>query len=406
MYGLIGNAKESLSPLVHYLLYAYSYRLIDIAEDLPLFMHLRAFKGINVTIPYKEKVIFYLDFLSPLASEIGAVNTVINKDNVLTGYNTDYYGLKALILKEKIEVAGKKVLILGTGGAARAACALCLHLNAKEIYLASRTPKEDEISYKDVSKHSDASLIVNATPVRDASLIDLKNFPAATVIDFNYRPLKSMLVRSAKGRKAYGGLYILVAQAAYAVNLFFNVDVTHRIDATYVKLLKKLINIVLIGLPAAGKSTLAGILKKVLAKDVISTDEMTEERLGMKIDSYLRKHCMADFRKEEANAIYDLKDKTGVIIDCGGGVVECDANMRYLKGNGIVFYIKRDLNLLKKEKLRPPYRSFAEVEELYLRRKDLYLKYADYVISNDASLGALEEKILEVYNENFNNQRA
>ena len=278
-YGLIGeHLGHSFSKEVHSMLGSYNYEIREIARDnLDFFMKSKKFKAINVTIPYKESVIPYLSYISDEAKAIGSVNTIINKNGELYGYNTDFYGMSALISHLKLDIKDKKVVILGTGGTSKTAKAVTAHLGAKIIITVSRTPKESEIGYDELyHEHSDADVVINTTPVgmypnnsQRPILID-KFTNLSGVIDAIYNPIRTNLVLDARKRgiPAEGGLYMLVAQAIKAAELFLDTEFPSEVlDQAYHKILKDKENIALIGMPASGKSTVGQILASEMSRD-------------------------------------------------------------------------------------------------------------------------------------------
>ena len=270
--GLIGRKLgHSYSPRIHKVLADYDYHLWELEpEQLEAFLHGRDFVGINVTIPYKQSVIPFLDEISDRAKTIGAVNTIVNRQGRLYGDNTDFFGMTALIGRLQLELSGKKVLILGTGGTSRTARAAALHLGAAEVYRLSRSGREGAITYEQAAAlHKDAACVINTTPcgmypaVEDCPL-DLDSFPYLEgVVDAVYNPLRTNLVLAAqkRGIAAEGGLYMLAAQAAYASALFRGCEATAaEIDLAYQTVRYQMENIVLIGMPSSGKTTVGRLL--------------------------------------------------------------------------------------------------------------------------------------------------
>ena len=266
-YGCIGKKlTHSFSKEIHAKLADYDYELIELTEEeIAPFFEKRAFAAINVTIPYKQTVIPYLDSISPVAQRIGAVNTIVNKDGKLYGYNTDYYGMKALVERVGIDLNGRKVLILGTGGTSKTAQVLAADLGAGEVLTVSRKKTEAYITYEEaVCDHSDAQVIINTTPSGmypncEDKPIDIANFPKLEgVIDAVYNPLRTNLVLDAqeRGIKAEGGLYMLVMQAVVAVEHFLDTAIPKETaDRVFASIYASKENIVLTGMPGSGKST-------------------------------------------------------------------------------------------------------------------------------------------------------
>lgn len=407
-YGLLGERLgHSFSKEIHEQINDYQYEITEVPFDkFDEFMTKHDFIAINVTIPYKEKVIPYLDYIDDAAKKIGAVNTIVNKNGKLYGYNTDYLGLRDLVLTNNIEVKNKKVLILGTGGTSKTSKAVFTDLGAKELVFVSIDPVGDEISYEDAVKyHSDSEIIVNATPCGmypncDDLIIDISTFnKLVAVIDVIYNPLKTMLVRKAleRGITAVSGLYMLVAQAVYASSIF--TDTTYDktiIDDIYKQIYNSKRNIVLIGMPTCGKTTISKVLADKLNKEVVDTDTLVEQEMGTTIKEYLKTHDETSFRDIETKVINNVSKLNNLIISTGGGVIKRKNNMEYLKANGIIVFIDRPLELLQVSDTRPLSSNQSDLEKLYHERYDLYCNYSDIIVKNDQDL---ELVINEIINE-------
>lgn len=238
-YGLIGEKLgHSYSKLIHEQLADYTYHLIPLSkEEFPIFMKARDFTAINVTIPYKQAVLPYLDEVSEAARAIGAVNCIVNRNNTLTGYNTDYSGFLYTLKHNHINVSGEKVLVLGNGGAAKAVMAALASLDPKELITVKYKEEPGTITYEDAARfHTDASLIVNTSPVGmypdvDASPMDITPYTSLqAVVDIIYNPAATKLLMQAKERgiTAVNGLEMLVAQAKYAVELFLDTAIPEK----------------------------------------------------------------------------------------------------------------------------------------------------------------------------------
>ena len=407
-YGLLGERLgHSFSKEIHEQINDYQYEITEVPFDkFDEFMTKHDFIAINVTIPYKEKVIPYLDYIDDAAKKIGAVNTIVNKNGKLYGYNTDYLGLRDLVLTNNIEVKNKKVLVLGTGGTSKTSKAVFTDLGAKELVFVSIDPVGDEISYEDAVKyHSDSEIIVNATPCGmypncDDLIIDISTFnKLVAVIDVIYNPLKTMLVRKAleRGITAVSGLYMLVAQAVYASSIF--TDTTYDktiIDDIYKQIYNSKRNIVLIGMPTCGKTTISKVLADKLNKEVVDTDTLVEQEMGTTIKEYLKTHDETSFRDIETKVINNVSKLNNLIISTGGGVIKRKNNMEYLKANGIIVFIDRPLELLQVSDTRPLSSNQSDLEKLYHERYDLYCNYSDIIVKNDQDL---ELVINEIINE-------
>ncbi len=388
-YGLIGEKLgHSFSAEIHGKIADYEYELKEIPrEEVKAFIESREFCGINVTIPYKQTVMPFLDYIDEAASKIGAVNTVVNNNGKLYGYNTDFGGLLSLFRKYTDSLAGKKVLLLGDGGASRAAYAVLEHLNAQEIYVVSLFPNDTKISYEDALKyHTDAAVIVNTTPVGmypnvNGSVISIDDFSVLElVVDVVYNPLKTDLVISAekRGIPAIGGLYMLVSQAVLAAGYFtgkeFSTDVTDKI---YNELVSKKRNIVLTGMPASGKSTIGKYLAEATGREFFDTDTLVIEKTGREIKDIFAELGEEGFREIESEVISEISLKNGAIISTGGGAILKEQNIYSLKHNGIVFFLDRELSELIPTDDRPLANSKESIIKRYNERIDIYNSTCD-----------------------------
>ena len=401
-YGLIGETlSHSFSKTVHGKLFDYSYELKEIApSELDRFMREADFRAVNVTIPYKQAVIPYLDEIEENARKIGAVNTVVKRDGKLFGFNTDYLGLLALLQKHGIVLAGKKVLILGGGGTAGTAFAVAETLGAKEIVKVSRTEKDGFVTYEQaVRLHADARVILNMTPCGmyprlGESAIDIDRFENLTAVaDAVYNPIDTALVTKAKARHlpAAGGLYMLVAQAVFAAEKFTGQSVPkERIDEIYGELLSSKRNAVLIGMPGCGKTTVGKALAKELGKRFLDTDEEIVTKTGMTIPAIFEQYGEERFRQIESEVIKEIAASQSAVIATGGGAVLKEENMALLKENGTVLFLDRPLDLLVTTDDRPLSSTRQALEKRYKERIALYRRAADVTI--DAS-GSIKENI-------------
>ena len=403
-YGLIGaKLGHSFSKIIHEAVSDYQYDLVELDKSqLEPFLTKRDFCGINVTIPYKKDVIPYLDSISDEARSIGAVNTIVNKNGKLCGYNTDYYGMKMLIERQGIELAGKNALILGTGGTSLTARAVLNALGVKHIYQASRSSGEGLVGYDEIYR-LDVDFIINTTPVgmfpnNDAKLISLDRFDnLCGVIDVIYNPLCTNLIVEAKSRgiKASGGLFMLVVQAIYAKMFFLDEELDlPAIDKAYNLLLNQKQNIVLTGMPSSGKTTLGKKLSRKLDMSFVDTDVLIEQKIGSDIASFIKANGEPRFREIEREVVKEVSSKQGFIISTGGGVILSADNMRNLKQNGLVVFINRSLDLLRPTSSRPLSSNRSDLEKRYAERLPLYKKYADITTDNNADIQTAVENIL------------
>lgn len=370
----------------------YSYVLQELKpEQISDFFECRSFLGINVTIPYKQTVIPYLDELTDVAREIGAVNTVTNRDGRLIGDNTDFFGMCYALSLAGIDLKDKKVLIFGTGGTSNTAYAVAKHQGARTILKVSRRAQDGCITYGELAAHKDAQIIMNTTPAGmfpndessslppNVSLADFKGL--CGVFDAIYHPLRTELVASAMtlGIPATGGLAMLVAQAAAATERFLNCSVSEHVIAQVLKAVEaQKQNTVLIGMPASGKTTVGKLLSQALDRELIDTDEEFTRTVGMTPAEYITRHGETEFRKLEVDIIRDkIAQLSGVIIATGGGAILSDDNVRRLKRNGRLYFLDRSLESLEITPDRPLSANKELLRRRYEERYDRYCTVAD-----------------------------
>ncbi len=390
-YGCIGKKlTHSFSKEIHAQLADYTYTLIELNEDeLAPFFAKKEFAAVNVTIPYKQAVIPYLDSVSPIAERIGAVNTIVNRDGRLYGYNTDYYGMKALIERVGIDLTGKKVLILGTGGTSKTTRVVAADMGASRILIVSRQKTQEYVTYEEaVSDHADADVIINTTPSGmypdcESQPIVLSSFSNLSgVIDAVYNPLCTNLVCEArqKGIKAEGGLYMLVMQAVVAVEHFLDTTIEKAVaDRVFASVYAAKENIVLTGMPGSRKSTV-GRLLGVEGFEFIDTDAEIEARCGCSIKELMSQKGEAYFRDLETEVIREVSSESCRIIATGGGAVLREENIRRLKRNGKVFFLNADLSRLQATDDRPLSDTREKLEKLYSERISIYKETADVTV--------------------------
>ena len=398
-FALIGKTlKHSFSPTIHALLGDYSYDLVEVSEDgLKDFVFNSNYDGYNVTIPYKKAIMPYLDYIDQRAKDVGAVNTVVVKDGKRYGYNTDFDGMAFMINRAGISVKDKTVLVLGSGGTSNTANAVLKSLGAKQIYTVSRGGQINYQNCYDI----DAQVIVNTTPVgmypnNYQSPVDLEKFKNLTgVVDVVYNPIKTALTFKANtlGLKNTNGLSMLVAQAKYASEKFLSKTMPDSvIEKAITQLEKQTQNIVLIGMPGSGKSTVGKLVAKALGREFVDTDAVIKERHG-DIPTIFAKHGEEYFRKVESEVVKEVGLSTGKVIATGGGVVKDKNNLFPLKQNSKIIYIDRAV-----EKLvlggRPLSKDLQTVKELYKQRKDLYHLFADQKINNDGDIEKTVEGVI------------
>ncbi|MBQ8526205.1 MAG: shikimate dehydrogenase [Clostridia bacterium] len=405
-FGCIGeHLAHSFSKEIHNKIGEYDYILREVARDeLDRFMTERDFLGINVTIPYKLDVIPHLYEISPQAKEIGAVNTIVNKDGRLYGYNTDFFGMSALIRKIGLELKGKKVLILGTGGTSKTANAVARSMEAGEVITVGRTGKNGSVTYEEVyEKHTDAQIIINTTPCGmypniDGCPVDVHLFPNLEgAMDAIYNPLRPVFVQQVqkRGLPAEGGLYMLVAQAVYAAEKFMGKTYgTEIIDDIFNQLVAQKENIVLTGMPGSGKTTVGKILADKTGFEFVDTDEYIEHKTGRHPSAIISSEGIEAFRDMESDAIHEISAKSGCVIATGGGAILRSENVDWLKQNGKIYFIDRPLEDIIPTDDRPLSSSPEDLERRYNERYDIYCTTADEVIKVSSDAEGVAEMIL------------
>lgn len=389
--GLLGRKLgHSYSPQIHGLLGSYSYSLFEKEpEDVEDFLRNGDFTGINVTIPYKKTVLPYLDELSPVARKMGCVNTIVRRnDGRLYGQNTDYFGFVSLVHHSCIPVAGKKVLVLGSGGASNTVVHALTDLGALPVVIS----RSGENNYQNLSRHADAAVIVNTTPVgmypqTGVSPLDLQQFPYLEgVLDVVYNPARTQLLLDAEklGLPNENGLWMLVAQAKEAAEYFTGTKISDEvIETIHRKLSAQMQNIILIGMPGCGKSTVGSLLAQDLGQVFVDADAKIVELAGKSIPEIFAQDGEEAFRKWETQVLSELGKQSGLIIATGGGCVTRERNYKLLHQNGQIFWLKRNLDTLPTD--GRPLSQANRLADMYESRKGQYQAFADFVIDNNGS---------------------
>ena len=403
--GLLGEKLgHSYSPFIHSQLGDYSYGLFEKKQDeLADFLRNGDFFGLNVTIPYKKAVIPYCSELTPQAKALGAVNTIVRKpDGSLLGHNTDYFGFETMLHHSGLKVAGKKALVLGSGGASTTAVAVLKAKGAQAVVIS----RQGENNYQNLHLHADAAVIVNATPVgmypnTCASPVDISAFPKLEgVLDLIYNPAKTMLLQAAekRGLVAVNGLLMLVAQAKEASQWFTGSAISdEKIFSIYKQMRLTAENIVLIGMPGSGKSTVGRLLAEKSGKIFADADHLIPELSGKSIPQIFAEDGEDTFRKWETQALAQLCKGSNLVIATGGGCVMRQENEALLRQNGRIFCLERNLTALAVE--GRPLSQASGVEELYRIRKPKYAHFADYIIDNNGAPEETVAAILKIWEE-------
>ena len=387
-YGLIGEKLgHSFSREIHQRLGGYDYRLQELTPaQLPAFLEKRDFRGVNVTIPYKQTVIPLLDEVDPKAAAIGAVNTIVNRRGRLCGYNTDYDGMAALARHAGLTLKNKNVLILGTGGTSRTAMTVAADLGAAEIRRVSRTGRGGAITYEQAADLP-VQVLINTTPCGmypgcDGQPMDLSRFGwLEGVLDAVYNPLRTRLVLQARdnGARGQGGLYMLVAQAAAACRLFLDRPLPDgALDSVYRAIHGQKQNIVLTGMPGSGKSTVGRVLARQLDRELVDTDII---RVAKKpIPEIFAQRGERGFRDLESQVIQEVSRRTGLVIATGGGAILREENVRRLRQNGRIYFLDRPAEDILPTDDRPLARDMEAVRQRYAERYPRYTSTADAAV--------------------------
>ncbi|MFR6609215.1 MAG: shikimate kinase [[Clostridium] innocuum] len=409
-YGLIGEKLgHSFSKDIHERIADYTFDLIPLSkEEFKTFMEKKEFTALNVTIPYKKDVIPYLDEMDEHAKAIGAVNTIVNRDGKLKGYNTDFTGFLYMVKKHNVHMEGKKVLIIGNGGASAAIQAVVQHESAGSMVIVDVVPGNGAISYDEMfSSHLDAEIIINTSPIGmypriGNAPIDISMFhKCEAVLDVIYNPILTRLCFEAQEMdiKRVNGLEMLIAQAKQSVEFFLDKSIDDQIiDDIYQDMLRERCNIVLIGMPSAGKTTIGKMLENRMQKEFIDLDDIIIEKAGKSIPEIFEESGEAGFRAIETEAAIEVSKLNNKIIATGGGTIKHKVNMDYLRQNGITIFIDRDVDkLISSDPNRPLSKSTDALEKMHAERLPLYQKYAAYVAVNNSDIESTVTEIEEAY---------
>lgn len=415
-YGLIGEKLgHSFSQQIHRQLGDYSYELHPLPpHELGAFLQAGRFQGLNVTIPYKQAVIPYCAQLTESARLIGSVNTILRlPDGTLRGDNTDLYGLEYLARRTGVAMQGKKVVILGTGGTSLTAQAAARRAGARQIVVVSRSGPE---TYQGLAeRHGDAQVLINTTPVGmfpqcGALAADPRAFPALEgALDVIYNPLRSAFVQAAReaslpaGAPAVacgGGLPMLVAQAKAAAEQFTGSPIADsRIEAIYADMMRSMQNIVLVGMPGSGKSSVGALLAQRMGRPFIDLDDLVVQQAGKPIPQIFAQEGEESFRRYESEAIRQAGAHNGCVIATGGGTVLREENRVAIRQNSFVVWLHRDLEKLPTDG-RPLSAGGLEALRALLRQRALhYGRTAQLDVRNDETPEQTAQMIWEAYNE-------
>ena len=410
-YGLIGSKLgHSYSKIIHEQLCGYHYELhpLPTEAEARAFLEQRAFKAINVTIPYKKLVMEYCDEIDPKAAAIGAVNTVVQRDGRLYGYNTDYMGFAWLCKSRGVDFAGRTVLILGTGGTHNTVSAVARDQGAARVLTVSRRPDpaKGELSYEEAAR-SGAQIVVNTTPAGmypnvGACLLDVAAMPGLeAVVDVVYNPVRTEILLRAQEAGVpvtAGGPEMLVGQAVYAAEYFLDTPFADRageIRRITASLRAGILNVSLIGMPSSGKTTLGRALAQKLGRTFVDLDQEIVKAAGCSIPEIFEAEGEDGFRARESEQAARFGKESSLLISCGGGTVKRPENIRALRQNGVILFIDRPLEALAVGGGRPLSSSPEALRVMEAQRRPLYEGAADAIIPNDGTLDQAVSRALD-----------
>lgn len=400
--GLLGKTLgHSYSPQIHAQLGDYSYELFEKQpEELENFLRHGEFDALNVTIPYKKAVLPYCAVLSDAVKAIGSANTLVRQpDGTLFADNTDAFGFSCIADECGVDIAGKKALVFGSGGASVTAQYVLKTRGAREVLVISRS---GEHNYENLDKNADAEILVNTTPLgmypnNGASPADLTRFPRCeAVLDVVYNPARTALLLQAEalGIPHAGGLLMLVAQAKRASELFTGSAIADtRIGEIYRTLAVQMQNIVLVGMPGCGKSSIGTLLAEKLDRPFLDADAEIEKAAGMPIPDFFKLYGEAAFRDLESRVLAALGKRSGAVIATGGGAVLREENYAALHQNSTIVWLTRDLARLPID--GRPVSQATSLDALFAARKTRYERFADHIIDNNGAPDETVRAILE-----------
>lgn len=404
-YGLLGeHLSHSFSPRIHGEMADYPYSLYEVSrESLGEWVGDNSLSGYNVTIPYKQEIMKYLDELSDAAKSIGAVNTVVRKsDGTLVGDNTDYYGFKYMLDCLNVDIKGKKAVVLGNGGASKTVQAVLKERGAELVVF----DVTGENTYSTISRHSDATLVVNATPVgmypnTGQTLVDLSIFTQCKgVADLIYNPARTALLLQAEhlGIPTVNGLSMLVAQAKRAAELFTDTELDDSvIERIRRKVASQTENVILVGMPGCGKTTVGKILAETMNRKFVDGDEEITNSSGRKPSEIINSDGERAFRLVETEVLKGMCKQSSAVIATGGGVVTVHDNLDILRQNGRIIFVDRDIDVLSKDD-RP---LSVNLPELYEKRMPLYREFSDRTIDGNSDAETVARRALVAFEEEF-----
>lgn len=400
-YGLLGeHLGHSFSPQIHALLGDYAYGLFEVPpEALGSFLTETELDGMNVTIPYKKTVMSHCSGLSPEAERIGSVNTLLRTEHGWYGDNTDYFGFRYLLLSSGVDPKGKKALVFGSGGASLTVCAVLADMGAVPVVIS----RSGENNYHNLSRHYDAGILVNATPVgmypdNGRAVCPLEGFDSCElVLDLVYNPARTalMLDAEARGIPAVNGLGMLVAQAHRAAELFTGSPIpAEKIEEIRSGVEKQTRNIVLVGMPGCGKTHKGRLLARRLGRRFVDSDEFFASRHGCTAAEMIVREGESAFRRAETEVLRELGARSGLVIATGGGCVTVPENYALLHQNGLIVWLRRPLSRLATK--NRPLSKAGDLSKLYEKRRGSYERFADISVDSAETVEKGVDAIMEV----------
>lgn len=411
-YGLLGERlAHSFSPMIHEKFGDYKYELVEKSEEeINSFFEERNFKGLNVTNPYKRIAKQHCDYLDEIAKKTGCVNTIVNKNGKLYGYNTDYYGLLFTLNRIKIRIKNPLFLVVGNGATSVMTKMLLFDLGYKDIKVVSKRGERD---FKDLDYMADRNILINCTPIgtypheNDDYPIDIRKLKELkVVIDLNYNPIRTKLLLDAQriGCEVHSGLLMLIAQAKKSAELFgIGLNQETAIEEIHCRLRRKLLNIVFIGMPGSGKTVVGRKIAKKMNRVFVDIDEEIQKEQGMTAEEIILEKGIEYFRRIEKQIVKNQLLTFSKIISTGGGVIESEENINYLKYNSVVIFLNRDLNKLETIGRPLSQGGLKGLTKLYNKRNPIYLQESDIVINNNDEIESAINEVLSVYEKIIDN---
>ena len=408
-FGLLGRTLgHSFSPRIHSALGNTNYELFEREpSQLQEFFADPELQGINITIPYKVNALEACDVVDPRAERIGCVNTMVRKDGKWHGYNTDYDGFVFTLQHAGIDVSGKECIILGDGASSATVHVALEDLGAKNIVHLSRKTAP---FYGDAPNYYEtAQIIINCTPIgmyphNPANLIDITQFSKLEgVVDLIYNPRRTILLLQAEMMEIphCDGLPFLVAQGVEAANHFQGESFgTKEIEQILRDMRREKENIILIGMPGVGKTTVGKALGEEMGRTCVDVDHELEKEIG-NISTYITEQGEPAFREKEAEMIAKFGTQTGLIISTGGGCVTVPKNFAHLRQNGRIYQLTQPVENLSTSGRVLSSGGIERLRELEATRTPMYESFAQCIVEHNRNAPETVATILEEFEENL-----